>query len=303
MGIVDRAKLVVRSEIAAARSRVTFAGVEAVGRAAALGAWFPAVPRVLAEMPRSISESLVARRGDFSAEALYDLIPDGVKTESARVAAFLGKRDLSHIESVENAPHRESDIANVLFERMEWNRARGSENMTALDLSRARLDNFAEGVIAGVQATTAAATQGAIAASLLELPVTTVENFLLVKAKERTGGGGRRESVQRYRHAGRARSSRDHRLHRPRDVRRSHPYGRDALGCRWRDLVRVVCLRPHLESQRKAAPLPAGSWKLRIRVSAPATPRVVRYDPSRDVRPGAEDPYTRTASPSWRAVR
>ncbi len=186
MGIVDRAKLVVRSEIAAARSRVTSAGVEAVGRAAALGAWFPAVPRVLAEMPRSISESLVARRGDFSAEALYDLIPDGVKTESARVADFLGKRDLSHIESVENAPHRESDIANVLFERMEWNRARGSENMTALDLSRARLDNFAEGVIAGVQATTAAATQGAIAASLLELPVTTVENFLLVKAKERT---------------------------------------------------------------------------------------------------------------------
>ena len=193
MGIIDRAKLVVRSEMTVARMRATAAGVEAVSRAAALGAWFPAVPQALADMPGSIRESLATRRGDFSADALYELVPDEVKTKSVDVAEFLGKRDLSHIESVKHAPGRESDIANVLFERTEWNRARGSENMTALDLSRARLDNFAEGVIAGVQATTAAATQGAIAASLLELPVTTVENLILVKANERTA----KEAVQR----------------------------------------------------------------------------------------------------------
>ena len=145
-----------------------------------------AVPRDLADMPSSIHDSLLARRGDLGPEALYDLIPTGVKLQSEAVSDFLGKRHLSHIESVKNAPHRESEIANVIFERVEWNRGRGSEDMTGSELWLTRLDNFAEGMIQGAQATATAAAQGAIAAALLELPVTTVENLLLVRANART---------------------------------------------------------------------------------------------------------------------
>lgn len=180
MGTIGRRlKLIVRSNVTWARS-------EAVTRAAALGVALAAVPRDLLDMPVSIRDSLLARRGDLSPEALYDLIPTGVKLKAEDVSHFLGKRDLSHIESVKNAPHRESEIANVIFEKMEWNRARGSESMTGADLWLARFDNFAEGIIQGAQATAAAVAQGAVFGALLELPVTMAENVILVKAKALT---------------------------------------------------------------------------------------------------------------------
>ena len=168
------------------RSKVTWTTSEAASRAAALGAALAAVPRDLLDLPGSIRESLLARRGDLSPEALYDLIPTGVKLKAEDVAEFLGKRDLSHIESIRNSPHRESEIANVIFERSEWNRARGSENMTGSELWLTRFDNFAEGVIQAAQATGAAVAQGAVVGALLELPVTMAENLILVRASALT---------------------------------------------------------------------------------------------------------------------
>lgn len=168
------------------RANLTSTRQELAIRAAAIGAWIPAVPRQLSQMPASVRDSLLARRGDFGAEALYDLIPQGVRMKTDAVAAFLEKRDLSHVESVRNAPELQSDITNVVFERMAWNRARGSENMTKLELVRVRLDNFAEGVVHGAKATTAAAARGAIVGALLELPISTVENLLLVRGHGKT---------------------------------------------------------------------------------------------------------------------
>ena len=93
---------------------------------------------------------------------------------------------LSRLTSVQNAPELRSEITNVVFERMAWNRARGSDNMTKLELVRVRLDNFAEGVVHGAKATTAAAAKGAIVGALLELPISTVENLLLVRGRGKT---------------------------------------------------------------------------------------------------------------------
>lgn len=178
------------------RSHLTVERVKWGSRAAAFGAWVPAVPNALADMPAGVVDSLRARRGDFSAEALYDLIPTGVRMKTESVVEFLGNRDLSHIESVKNAPPLESEITNVIFERKPWNRARGSDNMTGLELARARLDNFADGMIQGAKATTVAAARGAVIGALVELPVTAVENFLLVKGNGRTLGEASKQVIK-----------------------------------------------------------------------------------------------------------
>lgn len=170
------------------RSNLTFARTEVATRAAAIGAWIPAVPQQLSQMPASVRDSLLARRGDFGADALYELIPQSVRTQADHVHQFLGERDLSHIESVKNAPELESEITNVIFERMSWNRSRGSENMTKLELTRVRLDNFAEGVVQGAKAATTAAARGAIVGALMELPVSTIENIILVNGRGKTMG-------------------------------------------------------------------------------------------------------------------
>ena len=151
---------------------------------AAITARVAAIPKALSEMPPSVIDSL--QRGGFSARTLYDRVPQGVKMNADAVARFLEKRDLSHIESVKNAPSRKYDLENVLFERVTWNRARGGKNMTPRELVRVRLDNFAEGVVEASKATGRGAVKGALIGALVELPVTTVENLLLVRGDRRT---------------------------------------------------------------------------------------------------------------------
>ena len=137
-------------------------------------------------MPSEVARTLVARSAKISPKALYDLIPTGVRTSADDVLTFLGERDLSHIKSKANHPELGNDIKNVLFEKRWWNRTRGSRNMTLWEVTRARLDNFAEGVAKGARATTAAAARGAIVGALMELPVTAAENLLLVRARGKT---------------------------------------------------------------------------------------------------------------------
>ena len=188
--IAKRLQLLIRSHLTAER-------VKWGSRAAAFGAWVPAVPNALADMPAGVVDSLRARRGDFSAEALYDLIPNGVKTKTESVVEFLGIRDLSHIESAKNAPSLESEITNVIFERKPWNRARGSDNMTGLELARAPdWITSPTAMTQGAKATTVAAARGAIIGALVELPVTAVENFLLVKGNGRTLGQASKQVIK-----------------------------------------------------------------------------------------------------------
>ncbi|WP_419947991.1 hypothetical protein [Candidatus Palauibacter sp.] len=159
-------------------------GVREAAVPAAIAARVAAVPKALAEMPQSVLDTLW--RGDFGPNSLYKLIPRGVKMNAESVANFLKKRDLSHIRSVKNAPALKDDIANVVFERVTWNRARGARDMTRRELARVRLDNFAEGVVGASKATTKSAAKGAMIGALLELPVTTVEHFLLVRREHKT---------------------------------------------------------------------------------------------------------------------
>ncbi|MCY3706230.1 MAG: hypothetical protein OXH08_12165 [Gammaproteobacteria bacterium] len=107
------------------------------------------MPRNLAQIPVEVWQKLASRRVNISPEALYDLIPAGVKTRTDDVLAFLGKRDLSHIESEHFRPDLANNPKNVLFEKWWWNRRRGSRNMKRWKVTRARLDNFAEGVVKG----------------------------------------------------------------------------------------------------------------------------------------------------------
>ena len=153
------------------------------GLAIAVGSRLAAVPRSLAQMPNEVWQKLASRGTTISPDALYDLIPAGVKTGTDDVLAFLGKRDLSHIKSKHRRPDLANDPTNVLFEKRWWNRRRGSRNMKRWEVTRARLDNFAEGVVKGARATTVAAAKGAILGALMELPVSAAENLVLVRGR------------------------------------------------------------------------------------------------------------------------
>ena len=159
---------------------------------AAVATRLAALPRALGYMPKHVSRYL-AWRGDqpqLSPEALYDLIPAGVKTSAEDVLMFLSKRDLSHIKSKHLRPELAGDIKNVLFERWQWNRSRGSQHMRQWEMARLRLDNFAEGVVRAARSTGAAAARGALLGALVELPVTAAENIILFRG----GGKTKREA-------------------------------------------------------------------------------------------------------------
>lgn len=140
-------------------------------------------PIALTEMKGYVKETLRNRRGTFTPEQLYELIPDAIKTSAQSTEEFLRSRDLSHIKSARSSPGQENDIANVIFEKMKWNRDRGSVNMTANELMRVHLDNFAESIMPALRAKGTAAIRGGLVVALLELPVATAENFILVRGQ------------------------------------------------------------------------------------------------------------------------
>ena len=69
------------------------------GVAIAVGSRLAALPRTLAQMPNGVWRKLASRGTNISPEALYELVPAGVKTRTEDVLAFLRKRDLSHIKA------------------------------------------------------------------------------------------------------------------------------------------------------------------------------------------------------------
>ena len=153
--------------------------------ASAIGPKLAALPKTFSQMPADVWVTLWSRAANIHPDALYELIPNGVKTSGNDVLTFLAKRDLSHIQSKYFRPDLANDI-NVLFEKSPWNRSRSIRNMKSWEVARARLDNLAEGLLKGARATTVAAARGALAGALMELPVTAAENIILVRGSAKT---------------------------------------------------------------------------------------------------------------------
>ena len=103
--------------------------------------------RVQAQI-RTLLGQLADRGVTLTVEDLYSRIPLGVRLAGERAAmAFLRPRDLSHIESIENAPEKALDSENLVYEKAASNRARGSANMTLPE----RTVNWVRNLPAGVE--------------------------------------------------------------------------------------------------------------------------------------------------------
>ena len=138
-----------------------------------------------------ISAGLGGDRGFRSAadaQALYqNSVPYSVRNlgETA-VREFLNGKDASHIQSVHNSPSLAQDPNNIIWELHKINNARGAANMTGLDQFRANATNaFNASTIIFRDCLTIAATS-ALCASLLETPVTTVENYIHYRKGRKT---------------------------------------------------------------------------------------------------------------------
>ena len=142
----------------------------------------------MASLPRDVVKGLAARgrATGLDARNLYNRVPRGVKTVPKHVRAFLKDRDISHIKSRSLHPDQAGDVKNVLFERSRWNRSRGGRDMRQWEVVRIRLVNFREGLVQAGRSTAVAATRGAAAGALMELPVAAVEQVILFKGGRKT---------------------------------------------------------------------------------------------------------------------
>ena len=132
------------------------------------------------------------------AEALYqETVPAFVRTlgEDA-VREFLQGKDLSHIQSVHNAPHLSRDLTNAIWENSATNRARGVADMTQWERLAIQSSNafntsgvFMRHCLRG----TAAA---AFTAALLEAPVAAVENYIHYQRGRKTGDEAVRDAAK-----------------------------------------------------------------------------------------------------------
>ena len=114
-------------------------------------------------------------------EFLKTSVPGPVRSlGDGAVRKFTSGKQVSHIESVANAPGKAMDPKNVIWESSKANLGRGSRNMTKMELFAARATNTVDSVkIVGTAAARNAA-KGAGWAALIELPVSVVENGICV---------------------------------------------------------------------------------------------------------------------------
>lgn len=104
--------------------------------------------------------------------ALWRRIPAGVRLAGPEaVSQYLETRHLSHRLSVKNHPQLAAHPGNLVFERGQWNLARGANDMTWSDRLRVRFDNSLAGGAAGARALFPVAARGAGLGILVALPV------------------------------------------------------------------------------------------------------------------------------------
>ena len=127
-------------------------------------------------------------RGPAAAQEFYrSSIPGPVRNlGEGPVRQFTQGKQASHIRSVANAPGQARNSANIIWESAKANTARGSRNMTKLELVGARTANTAHA--AGIVGVTAAkrAGRGALWTAVLELPVSLAENGINVFRGKKT---------------------------------------------------------------------------------------------------------------------
>ncbi len=149
-----------------------------------------------AELPQALKTKMVFAgmggeqgfRSIFSAESFYESsIPGAVKNiGSNAVVDFLDGKHASHITSVHNDPSLAMTDSNILWEAARDNLARGSSNMSGLELAEANISNLVDVVgIIGAEALEVAATAACVGMAL-EGIVSLGENLIYVYAKERT---------------------------------------------------------------------------------------------------------------------
>ena len=114
---------------------------------------------------------LTDRGVTLTVEDLYARIPLGVRLAGERATmAFLQPRDLSHIESIENAPEKALNSENLVYEKAASNRARGPANMTLPERTVNWVRNLPAGVD-GARVLMLSTAKGVGFGALLEVPV------------------------------------------------------------------------------------------------------------------------------------
>ena len=105
-------------------------------------------------------------RSTAEAQALYqESVPSFVRNcGEESVSRFLKGKDASHIQSVHNSPDLATDTGNSIWEKLSWNRARGSADMTGYEQFTAQASNaFDAATIAMREYATAAGTSALLA--------------------------------------------------------------------------------------------------------------------------------------------
>ena len=127
-------------------------------------------------------------RGPAAAQEFYrSSVPGPVRNMGeGPVRQFTNGKQASHIRSVANVPSQARNSANIIWESARANTARGSRNMTRLEVVGARTANAAHA--AGIVGAAAAkrAGRGALWTAVLELPVSLVENGINVSRGKKT---------------------------------------------------------------------------------------------------------------------
>ena len=127
-------------------------------------------------------------RGPVAAQEFYrSSVPGAVRNlGEGPVRQFTRGKQASHIRSVANAPGQARNSSNIIWESAKANTARGSRNMTKLEVVGARTANAAHAAgIVGAEAAKRAG-RGALWTAVLELPVSLVENGINVSRGKKT---------------------------------------------------------------------------------------------------------------------
>lgn len=117
-------------------------------------------------------------RSTAEAQALYqESVPSFVRNYGEdSVRQFLQGKDASHIQSVHNRPDLATDTGNIIWERLSWNRARGSADMAGYEQFTAQASNTFDAATIAMRECASAAGTSALLAGLLEAPVAAIEN-------------------------------------------------------------------------------------------------------------------------------
>ena len=117
-------------------------------------------------------------RSTTDAQTLYqESVPSFVRNYGEdSVNRFLQGKDASHIQSVYNSPDLATETGNIIWEKLSWNRARGSADMTGYEQFTAQASNTFDATTIAMRECATAAGTSALLAGLLEAPVAFIEN-------------------------------------------------------------------------------------------------------------------------------